>query len=144
MSIPSWSGAGLSYSPELVSESASTNPPVAVTVAASAARTSTFTQADQTNTGYTGIRFMVNVTVISGAGITPKLQGKDPVSAAYFDVLVGSVITTTGMNVLKVEPGIGQVANGAAADHLPLTWRVVVTHGDGASVTYSVGAVLFP
>lgn len=74
--------------------------------------------------------------------VVPKIQGKDPVSGGYYDVLVGTAITATGMTVLKVGPGIGAVENGAANDFLPDTWRVRLEHADTDSITYSVGAVI--
>jgi hypothetical protein len=41
--------------------------------------------------------------------------------------------------VLKVGPGLTAAANLVANDMIPSIWRVIVTHGDTDSATYSVG-----
>lgn len=113
-----------------------------VVLLASAARTATPTIADQFTEGAARCHVIVDVTAAAGTGVTPKIQGKDAASGKYYDVLVGSVITTTGTSVLKVGPGLTASANAAASDFLPAVWRVVVTHSDSSSLTYSVGAVI--
>lgn len=114
-----------------------------ITLLSSSARTSTTNSSDQTNYNSRGLHVIIDVTSVTATpSITPKIQGKDPVSGNYYDVLVGSAITTTGTNVIKVYPGIATVSNGAASDILPLTWRVRVEHADTDSITYSVGAVV--
>lgn len=110
---------------------------------ASAARTTTQTIADTPNLGHGGLHLIVDVTSAGTGSITPKIQGKDA-NGVYYDLLVGSAITTNGTNVLKLYPGITAVPNGAAADVLPPVWRVVVTANNANSVTYSVGANLVP
>lgn len=103
---------------------------------ASAARTTTQTGADRTNTHSRGLHLVINVTAAGVAGITPKVQGKSA-SGAYYDILVGAAITGTGTTVLKVYPGIVAVPNAAASDVLPRVYRVVVTANDANAVTYS-------
>lgn len=111
---------------------------------ASAARTATVTGDDQVNMGHRGLHLVIDVTsVTSTPSITPTIQGKDA-AGIYYDILVGSAITATGTTVLKVYPGITAVANGAASDVLPAVWRVVLTHADSDSATYSVAANLIP
>jgi hypothetical protein len=110
------------------------------TVFASAARTATVTGGDLSNDVYRGVHVIVDVTVAPGGDtITPKIQGKDPTSLKYYDILVGAAISATGTTVLKVYPSISPSANASAQDLLPQTWRVVVTHSAGTSFTYSVG-----
>jgi hypothetical protein len=118
-------------------------------ILASAARTATPTISDQSDPNAEGVHIIINVTALTATPqVTPKIQGKDPVSGSYYDILVGSTITDVTVGtppaiiVLKVGPGLTPVANGAAADYLPDTWRVVMTHGDADSITYSIGAVL--
>jgi hypothetical protein len=112
------------------------------TVLSSSARTTTTNSSDQTNYNSRGVHVMINVSSIGTGDITPKIQGKDPVSSTYYDVLVGSSITSNGITILKVYPGIAAVANQSANDILPRTWRVVVTANNANSVTYSAGASL--
>jgi hypothetical protein len=89
------------------------------------------------------LHVIINVTSITDSPeVEPHIQGKDPISGTYYDILVGNDITATGITILKVYPGIGQIANGAASDILPRTWRVRMEHDDSDSITYSVAAVV--
>jgi len=113
------------------------------TVLASAARTASINSADFTNHNAKGVHIIINVSAIAATpSIVVTIQGKDPVSGNYYDLLVGTAITATGINVIKVYPGIGQIANGAASDLLPRIWRVSIANADADSITYSVGANL--
>lgn len=113
------------------------------TIAASAARTATFTSDDFQNIDSAkGGHLIVDVTAGTGFNLTPKIQGKDSVSGKYYDLLIGVAITATGTTVLKIYPGIAVSPNVAASDILPRTWRVVVTAADATSATYSVGVSL--
>lgn len=108
------------------------------TLLAVAARTATTNTADRVKYKETGIHVIVRVTAVPGGDtITPKIQGKD-YSGNYYDLLVGSAISTTGINVLKLAPGIAPLANAAAADLVPTVYRVVITHSAGTSFTYGV------
>jgi hypothetical protein len=78
----------------------------------------------------------INVTVITNT-ITPKIQAKDAYDN-YYDVLVGSPITTTGMNVLKLGKDITAVPGASASDMVPDIYRVVMTHSNSNATTYSV------
>lgn len=109
------------------------------TIRALSATTSTYTSDDIVKDNKArGAHFIFVVSAVTGgSSITPKIQGKDKLGN-YYDILVGSAITSTGTTVLKIYPGIGVVANGSAADLLPLVYRVVVTNTGGGSYTYSV------
>jgi hypothetical protein len=113
-----------------------------ITVLASAARTTTQTQADQTNYNHRGILVVLDVTVPGTGSITVEIDGKDPVSGKYYALLTGAAVTTTTTNVYRVYPGLTAAANATASDVLPRTWRVKVTHNNANSITYSVGAML--
>lgn len=113
------------------------------TILASAARTATTNSADFTNYNSKGAQFIVDVTAIAATpSITVNIQGKDPVSSNYYTLLTSVAISTVSTTILKVYPGIGAVANSAASDILPRTFRVSVTHADADSITYSIGAAL--
>lgn len=112
------------------------------TLLASAARTATTATADQTNHNARGGHIAVNVTVFGASTLTPTIQGRDPVSGAYYDILVGTPITATGLVIFKVHPSITAVAGAAAKDVLPRTWRVNCAKGDASAWTYSVGFAL--
>lgn len=109
------------------------------TILASAARTATTNSADFTNFNHKGGHFIIDISAITATpSITVIIQGKDPVSSNYYDILVSDALVAVGTNTLKVYPGIGQIANQAASDILPRTFRVSVTHADADSITYSI------
>ncbi len=113
------------------------------TLLASAARTASADSADFTNFNAKGAHFIIDVSAIAATpSIVVTIQGKDPVSNEYYDILIGMAITAVGTTVLKVYPGIGQIVNGAASDILPRIFRVSVANADADSITYSIGAVL--
>jgi hypothetical protein len=105
---------------------------------ASAARTETQTGTDQVNYNGRGIHVVLDVTAVTDTpSIVLKIEGKSA-SGVYYTLLEGAAVTGTGTHVYKVMPWATPVANEAAADLLPRTWRVVVTHADADSITYSV------
>lgn len=113
------------------------------TLLASAARTVTTNSADFVN--YNGRMVMVwlNVTVASGTGgLQVQVQGKDPVSAAYYALNVApTAVIATGTTMYVIGPGVtGGNATQATQCPLPRVWRVAVTVGDASSYTYSVGS----
>jgi hypothetical protein len=113
------------------------------TVLASAARVASVDSADFTNYNARGLHCIINVSALAATpSIVPTIQGKDPISGTYYNILAGLPITTTGINIIKVYPGISAVVNASASDILPRTWRVAMTHADADSITYSVGFAL--
>jgi hypothetical protein len=114
-----------------------------VSILTSSARTTTQTQADQTNLWHRGIRIVLDVTV-NGAGgsITLEVDAKDAVSGKYVPMLTGAAVTDVRTVSYLVYPSATPAANLAASDSLPLTWRIVVTANNANAVTYSVGASL--
>jgi len=107
-----------------------------------AARTATL-NSDDKDCHSRGVHVIIDVTVDPAlASIVPKIQGYDPTSGKYYDLLVGVAITAVGTTVLKVYPGIAASANVAASDMVPPVWRVRMEHADADSITYSVGAVM--
>jgi len=114
-----------------------------VTLFASQARTATENGADQTGSNALGLHLVIDVTSVT---LTPSvvftIQGKDAASGKYYTILASAAITGTGTTVLRVYPGLAAAANTVANDVLPDTWRVIATHGDADSITYSVGASL--
>lgn len=116
---------------------------LATQILPSAARTAaTVASADQTNSGWRGVHVVINVSAYTSGSYTPYIQSKDPVSGTYYNVLVGNAISATGVTVLKVYPGMATIANGAASDFLPRTWRVYFVGASSQSMTFSVGAFL--
>lgn len=108
----------------------------------SAAYTTTQTTSDQTNFNHRGIIAVLNVTVAGTGSVTLEIDGKDPVSGAYYAVLTGVAVTTNSTNVYRAYPGLTASANATANDILPRTWRIKVTANNANTITYSVGCIL--
>lgn len=97
------------------------------------------------NLGARGVHVIIDVTAVADTpSVVFTLQGYDPASGDWYNLLVSSAVVATGTTVLKVYPGIAAVANGAASDCLPAVWRIDATHADADSITFSLGAVLLP
>lgn len=98
---------------------------------------------DRLNRNARGLILVFDQTVVPGVQTTaPKIQGKDPASGKYYDILVGAVQVGVVTVQLKVYPGLVAAANVAANDILPRTWRVVITHSGAGNFTYSAGGIL--
>lgn len=120
--------------------------PVNLIVLASGARTTTQTQADQTNVNYKGIHLIVDMTVVGTGSITPALQGKDA-NGIYYPIWTAAVAITTNItSKYALYPGATGVGaqTEAVAIVLPLTWRIVITANNANTATYSVAACLLP
>jgi hypothetical protein len=106
-----------------------------------AARTAATASPDIRNDSGTGLIVVIDVTAKGSApSVTFTVQGKDPTSGKYYDILASSAISTVSTTVLKIHPQFTAVANSVAKDMLPAVWRVNVTVGNTDSLTYSVGA----
>lgn len=106
---------------------------------ASAARTTTTNSGDITNYNGTGVHVVLDVTNAGTGSITLTIQGKDALSGQYYTLLAGAAVTTVSTNVYKVFPGSTVTANVSANDICPRTIRILVTHNNANSITYSVG-----
>lgn len=116
---------------------------MAAQILASAARTAvTVNSGDQTNCCYPSVAVIMNVSAYTTGNYTPVVQGKDPVSSTYYDILVGPAISSTGITIIKVGPGIVPLTNASAADWLPRVWRVQIRGAASPSMTFSIGAFL--
>lgn len=113
------------------------------TVFASAARTATPTPFDGNNDGSKGLHLIIDAT---DSAATPSvvftIQGHSPLGNDFYTILASAAITGAGTTILRVFPGATAAANTVANDWLPPVWRVIATHADSDSITYSVAAVL--
>lgn len=116
----------------------------ALSLVASAARSTDHVGRWVKNEVHTSGHFVVNVTAAAGSTATFKvtIEGKAPGSTASYDLLQSPAISAVGVTVLKVGPGLTAVANGAAADVLPSLFRVTSTATGAQTLTYSVGVNL--
>jgi hypothetical protein len=121
------------------------HPHADITLFASAARTATANGSDINNLRFRGAHIVIDVTAASATpSVVFTVQGKDAVSGKYYTILASAAITGTGTTTLRVFPGATAAANTVANDFLPRTWRIIATHADTDSITYSVGASLLP
>jgi hypothetical protein len=113
------------------------------TLLASAARTATVNTADQRNRQHIGVRVHIDVTAIAATpSVVFTVQGKDTITGDYYTLLASAAVTATGDTFLLVYPTVTAVANAAANNVLPASWRVACVHGDADSITYTVTAEL--
>lgn len=112
----------------------------------SAARVGTPTAVVQSSLrGERGGHFIIVVSAITATpSIVPTIEAYNDITDTWYVLLTGAAITATGTTILKVYPGITAVANASSSDILPQTWRVLMTHGDADSATYTVSANLIP
>lgn len=116
---------------------------LALTPFASAARTATGNSGDLSNGQHRGLHLVIDATAASATpSVVFTIQGKDETSGQYYTILASAAITGVSTTVLRVYPGLTAASNTVANDALPKTWRVLATHADADSITYSVGACL--
>ena len=119
------------------------------TLLASAARTATVNSEDQSNYDHSRLLLYIDVTASSATpSVTPSIQGKDSVSGNYDTIWTASSALdgTVGTYTYYFDSGI---SGGDCTELIPFTlpcrtWRLVMTHGDADSITYSVSAEISP
>lgn len=110
-----------------------------ITLAGQAA--GTVNSADQTNYNGRGAQIIFDMTVATTTSVVISIQGKDPVSGKYYNILSSAAITTVSTNQLTVYPGAPVTANLSTSQPLPRTWRVqAVVTGGASAATATVGA----
>ena len=86
--------------------------------------------------------FTINVTATASTpSVVFSIEGKDPLSKAFYNIIDSVAITATSTTTIQVGMNIIAAANVAANEMLPEEYRITATHGDADSITYSVGAV---
>lgn len=115
----------------------------------SAARTATTNSGDLTNPGARGAMIFVDVTAFAATpDVDVSVEGKDPSSGNYVILGVSTAgitdVTGVGTYCYIIYPEDLTIPGSAEPLDLwtlplPRTWRVVMTHNDADSITYSVG-----
>ena len=106
----------------------------------SEARTATPAAVQVDDDSVQGIQVIIDVTAIAATpSVVPTIDGFDPLSAKWYNLLTGSAVTGTGTTVLRIHPDLTAAANLTAKDFLPERYRIVMTHADADSITYTVG-----
>jgi hypothetical protein len=111
-------------------------------VAAITATPAVVTQNDG-NTFRKGGHFIIDITAGATLLVTPTVDGFDPSSGKWYNIITGTALAATGTTVLRVYPGLVPATNLTVADVLPSVWRLVMTHGNSNAATYTVSARLF-
>lgn len=123
------------------------------TLLASGARTSTQTLDPASIAGaaavYQGVlhggtevlEVFCNLTAFTtAASLTMSVEFYDENSTAWVSVLAATALTATGTKRLLIGPGLVTAANAVLAAMVWPRFRVVMTHGNANSHTYSVSA----
>lgn len=115
-----------------------------LTLYASAARTATPTAAEFNAQGAHGLHLVIDVTAVPGSApsVVPTIDFHDDLSGKWITLLTGAAITGVGTTTLKIYPGVTVSANVAVSDVAHGHMRVVMTHGNANSVSYSASAHL--
>lgn len=92
--------------------------------------------------GRQGLIVILDTDTASGFSQTISVEGVDPVSGEVWTILAAAAQTAAGQKVLRIRPGITVAANVSAADILPATVNVKVTHTDATSVTRTIAVQL--
>lgn len=109
----------------------------------SAARTATPDTVELEVGDSDGVTLVIDVTAVTATGtLTVKISGVDRVSGKTFDLLSSASLSAVGTTVLQIGPSIPVAANASANVVVPNVIRVTATHGNGVSLTYSVGLLL--
>lgn len=105
----------------------------------SAARTATPYSPALYTRGTQGVQVVWNVTAVSGTpSLTLHIQGFDPASASWYDILVSAATATVSQKIMTVALSVTPATNLAVSTMIPDTMRIQVVHGTTDSVTYSV------
>lgn len=112
---------------------------------ASAARTAVTNSALQTNYNARGVMVILNVTAASGSGGLQVVIVGQPAGSGYALNATPTPVTTTGLFVYELYPGIGAASGGVTqrtSGTLPRTWFVQVQVGNATSYTYQLDYAL--
>lgn len=98
----------------------------------------TVTGADTSIRDAKGAIFTVDVTLATSVSVVFTIQGYDPTSAKWVDILASAAKTATGTFDMIVYPGVTVAANVALSQPLHSTFRVKAV-STGTSYTATVG-----
>lgn len=111
----------------------------------SAARTATPVDTNEYELGGRArcLTVVIDVTAVTSTPSTTfKIQGVDRLSGKTWDILASAAIAATGTVIMRVGPGIAVTANVSANDVVPPIVRIVASHGNANSMTYSIAGLV--
>ncbi|MEE8289564.1 MAG: hypothetical protein V3R25_09145 [Nitrosomonadaceae bacterium] len=86
--------------------------------------------------------FVINVTAITSTpSVVFSIQGEDTLSGAFYLLIDSAAITATGATNIHIGPSVATVANLGAGKIIPDRFRVLATHGDADSITYTMSVI---
>lgn len=112
----------------------------------SAARTATPTVIPTFTGRGTGVKVRIKSTAASATpSVVFTIEGWDPAVGEWFTLLASAAVVNGSTTiVMTLFPGATVTANVSANDFLPEKWRVVPTHADSDSITYTVACFILP
>jgi len=111
----------------------------------STARTATPTANVLYARGATGIKVTIIVTAITASpSVVFSIQGYDAASGTWIALLSSAAVVGAGTTTLTISPNVATSANVSLNAFIPDTLKVVATHADADSITYSVGLAWTP
>jgi len=109
-------------------------------VLTSAIRTAAATGPTITNKGGSDLIVFAEATLdAASAAVTILIDGLDPATGNWYNILTSAVLNAVGTRVLRVSPHLTASANLIAKDIVPHTFRVRTTAADADAMTYSIG-----
>lgn len=105
-------------------------------------RTGTDESVDLLNPDFVLLHVLIEITDGTAFSIIPSVEAKSAATGAYYPILIGNPITETGMQVLKVGPGLQPRTKRVSQDFVPNVFRIKMEHEDSAEVTYAVTCTL--
>lgn len=116
-----------------------------LTLLASAARTTNTNSSDQINYNWRGFLLIVDVSSAGTGSITPSIQVKDSISGNYKTIwTAAAALTANGTAVYAFYPGANAIGTLTYTELVQAfvgrTWRLVMTHNNANSITYSASA----
>ena len=98
---------------------------------------------EQNGDDYVGVSLLIDASAVTSTpSLTVSIEAYDEASGTWFQLLAGAAIATISKAILQVGPDVPTAANVSRQMRLPRRWRVVATHGNANSITYSIGAWL--
>ncbi len=109
-------------------------------VATSAARTVTTAFSTALNINWRAWHVIVDVTVIGADTLEINIEARDVVTLAWYPLLIGLPISTTGTTVFKIGQGFTPQPNLTANNMIPHITRINAVHSGPAAITYSIAS----
>lgn len=118
--------------------------PRTITVYSSAARTATPLAVEFSPRGAVGIMARLDATAAAATpSIVMSIEAWDPAAGAWFQILADAAVTGVATSTLVVDPRETAAANSIARHALFERMRILVTHADADSITYSVSLTAY-